>query len=1161
MAMMAAAGLCALGCMGAVEIRPGAVDVVVEKKAPPAVWFAADELTNFLSRALGAVVPVVSSPSGGRFSIVLGENEWSRAAGIDVSADPRDTFVIKTAPGRLFIAGRDGSANPLKALTGCERATLHGVYAFLEDYVGCRFYFPGELGEVVPRHSSLAIPDIDRRTRPDFLIRRYYNSERDGRWFDPAVDETRAKALNWLRVRASTIDIPCCHGMNKIDLVKKYAKTHPEYFALRKDGTRCTNFMGYRSSIKGYPCFSNRGLRDVVVDWCVEQAAKGAKYVDIMPNDALQPCHCADCQAAYAASGEDCPMSELVWGYTKYVADRLKEKGVDVIVTQMAYAQYRRIPRGVDIPGNVRVMVAEPGPWALSNPGELRRQYDEIRAWKEKSGNPIWIWTYPHKYWSLAVPGLLDVAPKTWGDYYKPLKDDILGTFAESETDRWLYHYLNYYVFSRVMWNAETDVDAVLDEHHRLMFGAAAEPMKAFYETLESKWTRDLAGKVKDSPLGPVTVPPTEPEIWERIYSRSEADRLAAMLDKAAASVASGSLEARRIALVRREYLEPIVAAIGAYSSRREAIKSLVYEAGRDGPIELRPFRVRKGREPEEYVRTAVTIRRAGDALVVRYDAEDNRMDDMQGTRRAADDPETWRDASLEIYFNPSADMKTYYHIIVNLEGSISDSKGVRTGARNQIVDSSWNSGATAKIDKRADGWTAEVRIPLAPLGEVNDAFPAEFVRNRNTRSGKGQCLYNWSPYVYGFNSIDQFGTVRLSSHDAVAIRPGAVDVVLPKKPLPIERFAADELTNFLSRVLGAPVPVVEKAVAGRSAILLGRSAGFDVSALERDAFRTKVECAANGGAVIRIAGRDGNDDVFRHAWKSGATVRDECATLFGVYAFLEDFAGVRFYFPGELGTVANRRDAVVTPVQDKTTAPWFIVRSTIISRDGVWYEPLPSGWHPNAGKALCWLRHRFETARIPCCHGQNKFKIVERFAATHPEYCQLRKDGTRCTALKRERVGYHQKQLCQSSGIWSVFHDDIVASGRTGYVDVMPQDGYRPCECEACQASYRRNPDGSLPESYASELVWGQTAKLARRFLAEGRTDLTLTQMSYGAYKEVPNIDLPTNILVMVAVPGPWRVHDQKAHAASLERVRAWDRKTGRRVWLWTYPHKFFTT
>ena len=46
-------------------------------------------------------------------------------------------------------------------------------------------------------------------------------------------------------------------------------------------------------------------------------------------------------------------------------------------------------------------------------------------------------------------------------------------------------------------------------------------------------------------------------------------------------------------------------------------------------------------------------------------------------------------------------------------------------------------------------------------------------------------------------------------AEECVVLRPGEVEVVLPAKPLPIERFAANELTNFLSRVLGAPVPLV----------------------------------------------------------------------------------------------------------------------------------------------------------------------------------------------------------------------------------------------------------------------------------------------------------------------------------------------------------------
>ena len=396
---------------------------------------------------------------------------------------------------------------------------------------------------------------------------------------------------------------------------------------------------------------------------------------------------------------------------------------------------------------------------------------------------------------------------------------------------------------------------------------------------------------------------------------------------------------------------------------------------------------------------------------------------------------------------------------------------------------------------------------------------------------------------------------------ESVVLRPGEVDVVLPEKPVHVESLAAEELTNFLSRVLGAPVPVAAKAVEGRTAILLGRAAGFDVAGFERDAFRTKVERAAGGGATIRIAGRDGSGSIMKHVKRLGVSTRVERATLFGVYAFLEDFAGVRFYFPGELGVVANRREKLEVPVLDRTVAPWFPIRSTISSRDGVWYEPLPEGWHKHSGKAINLLRQRFGTWSIPCCHGQNGFKIVERFASTHPEYCQLRKDGTRCVKLERERIGDAPKQLCQSSAIWDVFHDDIVSSGRTGYVDVMPQDAYRACECKACQAAYRRNPDGTLADSYASELVWGKTAELARRFLAEGRKDLIFTQMSYGPYRELPNLDLPTNVLAMVAVSGPWGVHNPDVHGKALKRIKAWADKLGHRVWLWTYPHKFFTT
>ena len=162
-------------------------------------------------------------------------------------------------------------------------------------------------------------------------------------------------------------------------------------------------------------------------------------------------------------------------------------------------------------------------------------------------------------------------------------------------------------------------------------------------------------------------------------------------------------------------------------------------------------------------MKTRVTVEKGASDLVVKYDCEDNRMDDMLAVPRQHDDKDIWRDAGVEIVLNPNADRKTYYHFMVNTECSVADSKGVNNGSKEKADDWSWNSGAKATVEKRADGWSMTVTIPLADLGDVKDVFPAEFVRNRVTKSGKGFCLYNWSPYVFGFTSLNEFGTVDLS--------------------------------------------------------------------------------------------------------------------------------------------------------------------------------------------------------------------------------------------------------------------------------------------------------------------------------------------------------------------------------------------------------------
>ena len=126
-------------------------------------------------------------------------------------------------------------------------------------------------------------------------------------------------------------------------------------------------------------------------------------------------------------------------------------------------------------------------------------------------------------------------------------------------------------MFSRLCWRPAADVEAILAEHHRLMFGAAADEMAEFFGTLERCWMKVVA-KPFDTPLGPgVCEAPTPEALRTDIYSPETLARLDGLLGDAAAKVAAGTLEARRVALFRAEYFAPLaLAARDAWKAKRK---------------------------------------------------------------------------------------------------------------------------------------------------------------------------------------------------------------------------------------------------------------------------------------------------------------------------------------------------------------------------------------------------------------------------------------------------------------------------------------------------------------------------------------------------------------------------------------------------------------
>ncbi|MBQ3341997.1 MAG: DUF4838 domain-containing protein [Kiritimatiellae bacterium] len=582
----------------------GDVEVVVPADAPKTVRFAAKELKGFLDAALGGDVPVSSEPGAGKTAFMLGERLW-REAGFTTNGWSRDAFVIRTRRNRVFIAGfDDAQADPEYAIAKCgvwgqlyARSTLFGVYEFAERVLGVRMYFPGPLGTIVPKAKALEIPEMDILVKPDFLDRSVA-TYLDGAWFENVTTNRHSnwpeKTLQSYRLRMQTDMKPCCHGSLYFKYGDRFWTSHPEYFAAlpcktggldralgRTSGHLCWTsgireeiYCDVRSYLKGEPP-SVRGVTPWMRtgDPLWPANCRGGKYVDIMPADGFQPCQCAKCKAAYV-HGDDNYASELIWGVVAEIGNRLKAEGIAGRIVMMAYRPYRRVP-SIKLPDNVDVMIGEAGPWSVADPVRLKVEADEIRSWTEKLGHKVWCWNYPSKWGKISMPDIPQLSMRAYAAYYKKMAPYITGAYAESSSDRAIYNYLNYYVYSKVCWDNSADVERILDEHHRLMFGSAAIEMTKFYNVLEMLWTKKIGGRTIDTAIGPVGSPPSDYEMWYRIYSPKVVKVLERVLVKAAAKVPADSLEASRIALVRRDFFEPLARRAGEYVAATDVSRAL----------------------------------------------------------------------------------------------------------------------------------------------------------------------------------------------------------------------------------------------------------------------------------------------------------------------------------------------------------------------------------------------------------------------------------------------------------------------------------------------------------------------------------------------------------------------------------------------------------
>lgn len=296
--------------------------IVTAENPDECILTAVDELQTYLNKICGAEFEHISENNlpQGKNAIVLGETQLEDGIlTIDRENIKVDGFRLFSNGEYLFIAGKDS------------RGTLYGVYTFLEEYLGVRWFTPTL--EVVPESEDIVVDaSIDRLVEPSFEVRRNdcagTNNAHRAR--------TKMNVSFWQEVPEYGGALTYVLWDVTLDVLvpDSLFAEHPEYFAMNPDGTRTTDHV----------CLSHPDVLSIAVAnarQAILDCPRDSKFIHIGQKDNSNYCHCEACEALYEKHGSVCAPTLI---FTNNFADALDDEFPDFTFTFYAYGETDRPP-------------------------------------------------------------------------------------------------------------------------------------------------------------------------------------------------------------------------------------------------------------------------------------------------------------------------------------------------------------------------------------------------------------------------------------------------------------------------------------------------------------------------------------------------------------------------------------------------------------------------------------------------------------------------------------------------------------------------------------------------------------------------------------------------------------------------------------------------
>ncbi len=445
--------------------------IIIGKDASESERWSAMELQKNLNEISGANFEIDSDESPlTENELIIGYNKHSQELLGNNFSSPDlldESFIYKNVKSNIILLG------------GKQRGTMYAVFSFLENTFGVRWYTPKVT--VIPEMKSFVFDYINHHEKPSIRVRNdfYYEA------FDPtwAAHNKINGAMGFRKQHGGIEGYWAVHTFYQFMPPTEFYDEHPEYYSLI-DGNRIHDHAQL--------CLTNPDVLDIITDRlkiAMRENPSNLIY-SVSQNDWRNPCQCNNCQAIVKKENSEAGI--MVW-FVNQVAERVREEFPTKYVGTLAYQYTRNPPKNVTPNENVVIRLCSIEccfSHDFKSCPENQAFLSDLEGWSSISPH-LYIWDYvvnfshyimPYPNFRVLQANILSFRDNnSIGIMEQAAYQSRGGEFAE----------LRSYLISKLLWDAECNVDEVIDDFMYGYYGRSGQYVKEYFDLLHAQITPD----------------------------------------------------------------------------------------------------------------------------------------------------------------------------------------------------------------------------------------------------------------------------------------------------------------------------------------------------------------------------------------------------------------------------------------------------------------------------------------------------------------------------------------------------------------------------------------------------------------------------------------------------------------------------------------------